>query len=687
MKLLIKLSIAIIALLTLMIGLLLAFVDPNDYKNEIQTQVKNSINRDLHINGDIAWTFFPQLGFSSGEIELDNLANFSKPLLLKIHKASLGINILPLLKGQISIGELTIDGFELTLLTNKNGISNLDNMVAASSKVAKPTKDPSSTKSKGEDGFWKMNKTQLAGININNAVVEVEDLQAASYQKITINEIKLGRFALDEETQLTINSKIIVDDLQAQIALQSLLLVSADFSNITLNKLQIDVLLTAAALPNGQLKSQLKSDINFAVQSKLISVKKLDINTIISADNLPHKKITTQLNANIDYQLDKQLATIKALKLKVDDIELVGEMSVQTANIIKVRYDLRGNHWDLNNYLSKTTDNKESTASSGTPATGTPNNTTSAPTEIEPDLSFLHDVDVEGKIVIAGIDIDNIKIGEIKNRLIIKQGKVKVKPLTAKLYEGLLTVNGEIDESKGRNRYNISTKLDSVQVHPLLVDVAALDLISGTTNFNFSAKGQGLTTTKIKQGLIGQGNFSLLDGELYGVNLSQEMRTLKAKLKGQSAPTGDAIKKTDFASLTGNFSIANGLVNNHKLLMLAPVMRLDGAGLVHIIKESLDYKLSISPLSKSTKDTDYLDLSGLTIPLLITGTLSEPTFSVDTDSALKEQLKLKLAKQQKKIQEKADQAIKKYTEDLDSETQDKIKKESKRLIDSLKKFF
>jgi AsmA protein len=697
MKLLIKISIAIFALLALTITLLLIFVDPNDYKSEIETQVKTNLNRDLHIVGDIGWTFYPQLGFSSGEIELDNLSGFSQPHLVKINKASLGINILPLLKGEISIGKLTLDGFELTLLTDKNGLSNLDNMGKKSDESNKPAtvKDASPTDetvaSEKDEPFFAFNKTQLAGIEINNAIIELQDLQAGSHQKITINEIKLGEFAFDKETEFIINTKLVIDDLQAEIKLNSLLLVNTDMSNIKLSKLQVDTLVTGKVLPNGRLKSVLKTDVDFAVNSKKITLSDFDINTVITADNLPNKKVSTQVNATISYQLDDQLATINALKLKIDQLELAGEVSVQTANITKVRYNLVANKWDLNNYMAKPADKKDSAPAdakaNGTSKPSAPSGTVKQEAEVEPDLAFLHDLDIDGHLKIAGVKVDNINIGEINNHLIINKGTANVKLLTAELYQGLLTLNAQVIDNKGRNTYQAISTLKGVQIRPLLIDAAEIDLISGETNFNFKGKGQGLTATKIKQGIVGKGSFSLLDGEIYGVNIPQEIRGLKAKLTGKKAPTEESVKKTDFASLTGEFSINKGLVNNQKFLMLSPIMRLDGSGLVHIIKETLDYKLSISPLSSSKSDTDYIDLNGLTIPMLIKGSFTDPKISLDTDSALKEQLKAKLDVEKKRLQEKAKKELKKHQDKIDVETQDRIKKEGKRLEDKLKKFF
>ncbi|GLS89763.1 cell envelope biogenesis protein AsmA [Psychromonas marina] len=679
MKLLIKLSIAVIVLVFAGIVLLLVLVNPNDYKPQIEAQVKQSINRDLHIKGDIGWTFFPQLGFSSGQIELDNLQGFDKPHLVKVNEAAIGINILPLLKGQISLGELILDGFEVTLLTAKDGSSNMDNMgpTEKSSATDSTTEEITSPASDSEaSSFFDMSKTELAGISINNAIIEIEDLQTGSYQKIAINEIKLGQFALNKETPLSINTKLIIDDLQAQITLSTMLLVNTDLSEISLKALQLDTDVSTDALPNGGLKSTLKTDIIYLANSKKVTLDGVDINTVISGDNLPNKKVTTQLNADINYQLNNQLASINNLKLMIDQLTLDGELSVQTGQLTKVRYALVANEWDLNPYLPKT---EQSTSSTSDQKTGT--NEKSAEQEVEPDLSFLNGLDIDGTLKIAGLMVEKIKIGEINKHLIINKGKAQLKPLTAQLYDGLLTLNGNIDASKGLNKYQVSTQLKGVQLRPLLTDAAEVDLLSGNTNFNFNGKGQGLTTSKIKQGITGKGNFSLLDGELYGVNIPQEIRTIKAKLKGQSAPSSDSIKKTDFASLKGDFSIAKGLVNNQKLLMLSPVMRLDGSGLVHIIEETLDYKLSITPLSKSTEDTDYVDLTGITIPMLIKGSFTDPSISLDTDGALKEHLKTQLDAEKQRLNQKAQEALK---GELDSES---IKKEGKRLEDKLKSFF
>ena len=640
MKLFIKLFAGFAALLIIALVTLLMVIDPNDYKEEIQAQVKKTINRELFINGDLSWTFYPQLGFSSGEIELNNPEGFNRKQLLKIDNAAIGLAVLPLFKGEIQIGELTLNGLLLNLISNKDGSSNLDNMFPETAAEA-PKQIEEKQADSQQTGLFDAGKLQLAGINIENTQIEIQDLKAGSTTKVDIDHIRLGKFAAGEETDLSVLTDLLVAQMDGHIDLQAKLIVAPDFSSLQLNDLNLQTLFTGDDLPNG--------------------------------------KISSVINTNITYDLASSTASLSEFILQLDKINLKGDISVQTKDKTKVRFTLQGNEWDLNPYLPQAAEKPAEETDTNAKQTS-PNKT--EVTEQEPDLSFLHGLDVKGTLAIAGVKAAELKIGKINTRVEINRGKAQVKPLTVELYQGLLTLNAWVADGRGTNSYKLDSKLKDVQIHPLLIDAAKIDLLSGTTAFNFSASGKGLTTNKIKSGLVGSGDFRLLDGELYGINIPQEMRSLKAKLTGKAAPTEANIKKTDFASLTGKFSIKNALVDNNKLLMLSPVMRLDGTGLVDILKESLDYKLSVTPLSKSDEKTELQDIGGVTIPLLIKGSFADPKFSLDTEGALKEQLKAK----SKEVEKKAREELKKQQLKLQEKIQEKSQEElNEKLDEKLKK--
>jgi len=641
MKLFIKLFIALIALLLVAVVALAIFIDPNDYKEQIQTKVKQTINRDLLITGDISWSFYPKIGFDFGELELNNLAGFEQKHLLKIQNASVGIALLPLFQGEVQVGELAIDGLVVNLITNKDGSTNLDNLFPVesdkSNSIDSNAKNEATQVSQDEDSAFDISKIKLAGINIENVQIEMQDLQVNSITKAEIKHIKLGEFTPGEKTRLSIITDLIVAELTGHV--------------------------------------ELTADVTVATDLNSVQINDLNIQTEFIGDALPQGKVNSTITSNVNYNLTTSTANINDFLLQVGDINLAGTLSAQAAEKTKVRFDLQGNKWDLTPFLSEQT----GTAETQNTSTSDTAQSSSQP-EQEPDLSFLNSLDVKGSLAIAGITADKINIGNINTDIIINNGKAALQPLTVALYEGLLTVNGEVSDAKGRNSYQITSTLKDLQIYPLLVDAAQVDLISGTTTFNISAKGNGLTSSKIKSDLVANGDFTLLDGELYGINIPQRIRAMKATLTGQAAPTEADIKKTDFASLTGEFTINKGVFNNTKLLMLSPVLRLDGKGNANLLQETLDYGLSVTPLSNSDADTDLADLSGITIPLAIKGTFTEPKFSLDTEGALKEKAKARIEEEKQKVKAKIDEEKQK----LQEKAQEKIDEKSEELEDKLK---
>ncbi|MBL4816162.1 MAG: AsmA family protein, partial [Shewanella sp.] len=192
-----------------------------------------------------------------------------------------------------------------------------------------------------------------------------------------------------------------------------------------------------------------------------------------------------------------------------------------------------------------------------------------------------------------------------------------------------------------------------VQVRELLKDAADVDLLAGTANFSVKGKGRSLLVDNIKKNIAAKGKFEIADGALYGVNIPQMIREAQAKLSGGSSSTNSSEKKTDFTSMTGSFSVVKGVVSNPDLLMSSPLIRLSGAGTANIISEALDYQLTTAVVGslegQGGGDKDLL--YGIEIPFLITGTMSEPKFALDTAGLFDAKLKQEVEKVQDKLKD------------------------------------
>lgn len=613
MKRFLKIIVALVLLIIAAIVALVIFVDPNDYKSEIEQQAGKSLNRDLSINGDLGWMFFPTLGIETGQIELKNASGFSQANLAKIDEMSISINMLPLLSGEVVLGKLTLDGLVFNLETNAKGVSNLDNIGPQTTNlpaVEEPTVDvanPTETDSaKTEPG--KLPELTLAGIEISNTQINIIDKKLGTSTALTVKLIELGEFKLGSDTTLDVVLNVVTDEFVGDLNLHALLNVAPDLANVNLNELTLKGSLEGENVPAGQM------DISL--------ISKVFVN------------------------LSPVTAEIKELAIDVNGMTLQGDASVALLEKTKVRFELVANEWDLNPLIPAAKEGEAEVAPQEPEAKQAP--------EVEPDLSVLNTLDVDGKLTIAGFKAKGLKIGETLLKVVVKDGSAKLAPLSVDLYEGSMVLNALVSHDGGKNSYQIDKKLTGIQVRPLLTDAADIDLVAGTTNFDLVAKGSGLTVSKIKEGLDGKGSFSIIDGALYGVNIAQKIRSVKETL-GSSSSDGDVEKKTDFTSLTGAFTINKGVVDNTALNMDAPFIRLMGNGTADIIKELVDYSLSVKLVGTSKGQGSDADLSGLNIPLKVTGSFTDPKFGLDTSGAISAKVDEEKAKLKAKADEKKDE--------------------------------
>ena len=143
MKLFIKVFLALIIILIIaVIGIAMTF-NPNDYKEEIISLVKEKTGRELLIKGDISLSLFPWIGVDLGAIEISNAKGFGKQPFAKMEHLQVRAKLWPLFKQQLEADTLVIEGLTLNLAKNKRGISNWDDL----SKTTNPSRPESKTKS------------------------------------------------------------------------------------------------------------------------------------------------------------------------------------------------------------------------------------------------------------------------------------------------------------------------------------------------------------------------------------------------------------------------------------------------------------------------------------------------------------------------------------------------------------
>lgn len=371
-----------------------------------------------------------------------------------------------------------------------------------------------------------------------------------------------------------------------------------------------------------------------------ITVNPLAVQATLSGPNIPNKSVSGNLKGAVEIDVPKEQVNAN-LAGTFDQSNIKAKVNVAGFSPMTYNFDVDVDRIDLTRYQPP----KPAPAPDAKPGPEQPI-----------DLSALKKLNANGSIRIGSLTAQKIKASNVRIDVKAKDGRVNVDPLAASLYGGSLQGALGVNAQTTPPQFSIRQTLTGINVGPLLTDVANFERLEGRGNLNLNVTTQGSTTTQLKKALNGNGSLNLADGAIKGVNIAATLRQAKAmvsQFKGKPVEqTADATQKTDFSEMKGTFTIRNGVVSNQDLTLKSPLLRVAGAGDIDIGNDRMDYSLkaALVATSKGQGGRERDDVSGITVPVRVTGPLAAPQYSFDlaalaTDAAqqaLQDQLQKKL---------------------------------------------
>ncbi|RQX19245.1 AsmA family protein, partial [Aeromonas caviae] len=190
------------------IAALVSLIDPNQFKPQLVEQVRKSTGRELVIQGDIGWRFWPSLGLSLEQVALRNPAGFAEPDLVRFTRGEASVGLLPLLSHKLEIGKVTLSGAHLFIQTRADGSSNLRDLLKASAdpKGEATTSEPAATTppAASDKQPWQIS---LQGIALVDASALVRDDRSGTVSRLDRLDLDLGQLTPGEWVPVTLAAK------------------------------------------------------------------------------------------------------------------------------------------------------------------------------------------------------------------------------------------------------------------------------------------------------------------------------------------------------------------------------------------------------------------------------------------------------------------------------------------------
>ncbi len=561
--------------------------DPNQYKDEVQKLVKEHTGRALKFHGSVKLAFWPSFGVSVGKVTLSRRA--SEHDFAAFDSAHVSVQLLPLLSGEVLVDQVRVAGLKGSVIRAKGGKFDFEDLLGAGG-----GKKPAAAPAKPARV-----KFDVAGIRLENGALAYKDEGSGQTLEIMQLELRTGRIAEDVPGKMSLGAQLkgkhpLVD---AKVALEAGYRFSLARQEYALDGLSLKVEGTAADF--SRLALSLAGDVRADVAKESV-----------------HADLTA----------------------KFDDTTLKAKAQMVNFAAPHYSFDVALDGLNLDRYLAASPKAKPAAEKA-------------AGVDAPVDLSALKGLRADGKLAIGALQVQGLKLADLKAQLRAADGRADLAPHTAKLYDG--TLAGALSLNANGNRVSLKESLANVAIGPLVKDLMGRDAVEGRGNVTLDVTATGATVNAMKKSLGGTARVALRDGAVKGFNLTEALRKSKAAFGSKSAQqqVADPSQRTDFSEMTASFAIKNGVARNDDLEMKAPVVRVTGAGDIDIGNSQLNYiaKATMVTTSKGQGGADLDHLAGLTVPVKLTGTFDAPKVEIDYRALASDAAK---AKAKEKVQEK-----------------------------------
>ncbi len=632
-----KILLSIGGLVLLVIAVLLVapfFISLEDYKPEIAAKAKEATGRDLEIGGKISLSLFPTVAVEVNDVALANYDQGQSKDMVTLEQMALDLQFMPLLSSEVVIDRFVLVKPVINLEVDKTGKPNWE---------LEGTQDPASDTAAAESSESSEggSSASLSGLSLGDVRIQDGELH--------FTDLSLGT----KEDIEALNLEISLDALNKPLSLDGRLDWKAETINLKADIANLESLMNGGSTA---LEASVNSSpVNFSFNGTAQQASAFALAGALDLDVPSVKGLTDWVGAPIERQNEEtfgQLSVKGQLDLNgpviaFDDVSLVfdaltaqGALKIDSSGAVpNIVAALSTGVLDITPYLPPESATADDTSSGGaTNGSATTQNAGGDQgwDDTPIDFSGLKAVNADLALKSEGVQIRKITIGVSELGILLQGGKLTADLKQLALYDGQARGKVVLDSSKATPTTAINFDLSAVQAEPLLSDSADFEKLLGTLSSKANLTTQGASQKAMVSNLNGTGDFIFQDGAVKGVNIPGLIRNVSLDALQNSF---DDAQSTDFAELSGTYTIQQGVVSNQDLSMIAPLFRLSGKGTVPMPPKTLNYRVEpklVGDLEGQGGDTGA---KGLAVPLMITGSWSNPKIAPDLAGALTDQLK------------------------------------------------
>ena len=277
--------VGVLVLTGICIAVLTAFVDEESVKTQLADVARRQTGGELTIDGQLGWSIFPQLGVSVDQVKFTPADE--QNALATVGTLRLGVDFLPMFRGQGNVDEVTLKGVRLDLVKGRDGTGNGEKLQTPDSAPEKQVAEEQPKKeSAGSAGI----QLEISRLNIEDTEINYRDLQSGDSYQLTDFDMHSKEVNLDGES------------FPARLS-------------FTVNVPDASMLFELDATLSGDMENQ-----QFRLSDALSTIA-------VSGAATGGETITTKVSTTADIDLKADQATLETLRIQLADLVIGGSLT------------------------------------------------------------------------------------------------------------------------------------------------------------------------------------------------------------------------------------------------------------------------------------------------------------------------------------------------------------------------
>ena len=616
LKWIIGIVVSLALIVTATLAYLMFAVDPNSYKPQL-TELAQEQGISLNIEGELSWQLLPSLALSIGSTQISS-ARAEIPD-VSFQQADLNLAWLPLLKRQLSVKAIHLEGADIRLGTAAQ---------AANTAIAPLAAAPLNTKNAKPPPAFTL---AIESLTISNSRLQLPPATAgASPPQLSAIDLQIKGLNLNGDAfklkasfdysdpalpgliAVTLDTEASVEQSTQAFALSNtqLKLLPADQPAIELSidslsggqqgAMQLDIVGLQVSSAGASLQASLSAQ---SVNDKItfeseLEVPPMALRTVLSSwgialPDTPDQRALQQASLKLSIKGSDDAFTISNLNVTLDDIILDGHVELALGPTRSVALQLHSNTIDLNRYITSTPEDSASNSSDTTKAASVEPTMIFAP--LLAPLLWVGDGVATLDISLDGLKVDTIAAEKLQIKLQAANNIVQLKQFSADVFDGDIETTATINLQHKEPKINFSATISALSVGKALTAVNGEASLSGQLSAKFQGQTRGNQAEQLHQHLKASGEISLAKPYLSSFNIEKsycDIAALIEKIPRKSDwPPGSRLK-----DLQASISLKGKKVFIERYTTGLGNISLSGKGLVDVGEESFDL-LAISRLN------------------------------------------------------------------------------------------